>query len=171
MQLERLKDLYVDMLRNMNDSEQQLIDALPEMAENASHNDLKQAFQHHHEETKRQKERLEKVFQNLGEKPSEGKCKGMQGLIDEGKSLIKESKSMVGEDDSKAVLDAGLITAAQRVEHFEIASYGALCTYAEMLDRNDDLKLLQENLDEEKATDSKLNDLAKKVVNPSAKAA
>jgi ferritin-like metal-binding protein YciE len=161
MQLNNLQDLYIEQLRDLYSAESQLVDALPKMAKAIQHDELRQGFEHHLEQTKQHKQRLEQVFQSLGEKPSGEHCKAMEGLIKEGEELLR----MKGDE---SVRDAALIAAAQRVEHYEIAGYGTVATYAEMLGRDDDKKTLGQTLDEEKETDEKLTKLAKKVVNPDA---
>jgi ferritin-like metal-binding protein YciE len=158
MKLANLKDLYVEQLRDLYSAEDQLVDALPEMAKSASHPELREAFETHLQETKRQKARLEQIFDRLDEKPSGETCEAMKGLIKEGKEMIKKK----ADED---VRDAGLITAAQRVEHYEMAGYGTVRTYADMLDRSEDVRLLDETLNEEKKADEKLNRIAMSVVN------
>jgi ferritin-like metal-binding protein YciE len=161
MKLNTLHDLYLQQLKDLYSAEKQLIDALPDMAKEANLDDLKQAFSEHLQQTKLQKDRLEKIGKNLGEDLSGETCQAMKGLIKEGKEMIKQKAA-------DPVKDAGLIAAAQRVEHYEIAGYGTVCTFAEMLGRTDDLKLLQETLSEEKNTDDKLNKIAKRTVDPAA---
>ena len=161
MTLDNLKDLYLEQLRDLYNAEGQLTSALSEMAGQASHNQLKTAFQEHLEQTRNHKKRLQQVFDDLGETSGGEKCEAMEGLIEEAKGLMKK--------DMKAdVLDAALIASAQRVEHYEIAAYGTVCTYAEQLDRRDDHDLLGQTLEEEKETDGKLTRLAEQVVNPEA---
>ncbi len=161
MKLNTLHDLYLHQLKDLYSAETQLIDALPDMAKEANHADLKQAFSEHLQQTKKQKDRLDKIGKNLGEDLDGETCQAMKGLIKEGKEMIKQKAA-------DPVKDAGLIAAAQRVEHYEIAGYGTVCTFAEMLGRNDDLKLLKETLSEEKNTDEKLNKIAKQTVDPAA---
>lgn len=161
MKLNTLHDLYLHQLKDLYSAESQLVDALPDMAKEANHPDLKQAFSEHLQQTKQQKSRLEKIGKNLGEDLDGETCQAMKGLIKEGKEMIKQKAA-------DPVKDAGLIAAAQRVEHYEIAGYGTVCTFAEMLGRNDDLQLLQETLSEEKNTDDKLNKIAKQTVDPAA---
>jgi len=156
-----LRDLFIDTLRDVYNAEGQLVKALPKMAKTASNPDLAEAFESHLKETKGHVERLERVFDVIGEKARGKKCKGMEGLIDEGKEWIDEE----AEHD---VLDAGLIAAAQKVEHYEIASYGCLCTWARQLDLDDAVGLLGQNLDEEKAADEKLTGLAESHINAQA---
>lgn len=161
MKLNSLHDLYIHQLKDLYSAESQLIDALPSMAKEANHADLKQAFSEHLQQTKQHKDRLEKIGKNLGVDLDGETCQAMKGLIKEGKEMIKQKAA-------DAVKDAGLITSAQRVEHYEIAGYGTVCTFAEMLGRTDDLRLLQETLSEEKNTDEKLNKIAKQTVDPAA---
>lgn len=161
MEMDHLKDLYLEELRDVYDAEKQLTKALPRMAKAASNTQLSRAFENHLKQTEEQVQRLESLFESLGEKARGKTCKGMQGLIEEGKEMIKE-------DASADVKDAGLITAAQRAEHYEIAAYGTLSAYAKVLGRKEDLKLLQRTLREEKSTDERLTMLAESVVNPAA---
>lgn len=158
MELDSLKTLYIHELSDVYDAEHQLIKALPKMAGAASTEELRQAFANHLEETQSQVERLEKVFSLINEKAKRVTCKGMKGLIEEGEEMIKE-------DGDPAVKDAGLIAAAQRVEHYEMAAYGCARTYAELLGQKDAVVLLQASLDEERAADQALTDLAESVIN------
>lgn len=164
MTLETLKDLYIEQLRDLYSAENQLLEALEDMADNATHTELKTAFEDHLEETEQHVSRLEKIFERHGEDPEGEHCEAMEGLIEEGDELLEK-------DASDDVLDAGLIAAAQRVEHYEIAAYGTVATYAEMLGETEDQKLLKETLSEEKEADTKLNKIAKDIVNPDAVAA
>jgi len=149
MGLDNLEDLFLDELKDIYNAEKQLTKALPKMAKAASTEDLQEAFTSHLEETKGQIERLEKVFEVIG-KPARGKtCKAMEGLVEEGSELMEE-------DGEPPVLDAGLICAAQKVEHYEIAAYGTLVTWAEILGYKKAIPLLEANLGEEKAADEKL---------------
>jgi ferritin-like metal-binding protein YciE len=150
-----LKELYIDELRDIYNAENQLVKALPKMAKAATSDELRAGFEEHLEQTKGHVARLEKIFRNLGEKPTGKKCKGMQGLVEEGKEMLEEQE---GE-----ALDAGLISAAQRVEHYEIAAYGCVRTYANLLEENDAAELLEQTLTEEKETDQKLTQLAEKI--------
>jgi ferritin-like metal-binding protein YciE len=152
-----LKELYVDELRDLYNAENQLTKALPKLAKAANSDELRAGFEEHLKQTKGHVERLEQIFEALGEKPTGKKCKGMEGLIDEGSELIKED-----EFDGE-VLDAGLISAAQRVEHYEIAAYGSVRTYANLLGESDATGLLEQTLTEEKATDQKLTKLAEHI--------
>lgn len=158
MQLETLRDLYVEQLHDLYSAETQLVDALPKMAKAASHTQLQRAFESHLTQTKTHVQRLEQIFEKLGTKPKGQKCKGMEGLIKEGEEMIK----MKGEP---AAIDAGLIAAAQRVEHYEIAGYGCVYTYAHQLGEQQDARLLKQTLDEEGATDKQLTQLAEQVIN------
>lgn len=159
--LNNLHDLYVQQLKDLHSAETQLIDALPMMAEQANHAELRRAFEEHLRQTEQHRERLDQIGKNLGMKLSGETCQAMKGLIKEGNEMMKERAA-------DAVKDAGLIATAQRVEHYEISGYGTVCTFAEMLGRRDDLSLLQQTLAEEKETDERLNRLAKQVVNPEA---
>ncbi len=163
MEVATLQDLLVEDLKDLYSAENQLMKALPKMAKKASDPQLKNAFQTHLRETEGQVERLIRVFEQLEEKPGGKKCKAMEGLIEEGKELM-------GEDIDPDVLDAGLIGAAQKVEHYEIAGYGTVRTYAKLLGHNDIAKLLQQTLDEEGATDKKLTQLAENGINVEAEA-
>ncbi|MEN3370923.1 MAG: hypothetical protein V7609_3066 [Verrucomicrobiota bacterium] len=158
MAMDSLKDLYVEELKDLYNAENQLLKALPKMAKKASSPDLRRAFQEHLGQTERQVNRLEKIFKGLGEKPTGKTCKAMKGLVEEGKEIIEEKG-----DDS--VLDAALIGAAQKVEHYEIASYGTARTFASLLGEEDAVTALQQTLDEEAATDKKLTALAEGMVN------
>lgn len=163
MTIENLQDLYLEELRDIYDAEQQLTKALPQLAKSANNRQLVKAFEDHLKQTQEHVSRLESVFEQNGKKAKGKSCKGMQGLIAEGKEMIKEKAD-------ESARDAGLIAAAQRVEHYEIAAYGTVCAYAELLGRKNDLKLLQRTLKEEKDTDAKLTKLAMRVVNVAARA-
>lgn len=152
-----LKELYIDELRDIYNAENQLTKALPKMAKAATSDDLRAGFEGHLEQTKGHVERLERIFKELGEKPTGKKCKGMEGLVKEGDEMIKEEE-LEGE-----ALDAGLISAAQRVEHYEIAAYGCVRTYAKLLGQDDAAELLEQTLGEEKETDQKLTMLAENI--------
>src|SRR4051812_48016121 len=164
MAMDSLKDLYVEELKDLYNAENQLLKALPKMARKASSPDLRAAFQEHLGQTEDHVDRLEKIFKRLGEKPTGKTCKAMKGLVEEGKEIIDED----GED---SVLDAGLIGAAQKVEHYEMAGYGTARTFASILGEEDAVALLQETLDEEGETDKKLTALAESLVNPEAQSA
>lgn len=156
MKLESLRDLFVDELKDLYSAENQLLKALPKMAKAASSSELQAAFEEHLEVTQGQVQRLEKVFKKLGVSPKGKKCKAMEGLIEEGKELLEE-------DAEPAVLDAALIAAAQKVEHYEIAGYGTVRTYARMLGHEDAASLLQQTLDEEGEADKKLTELSEAI--------
>jgi ferritin-like metal-binding protein YciE len=156
MKANSLKKLYVDELKDLYNAENQLVGALPKMVKAATSADLRAGFEHHLEQTREHVKRLEQIFKGLGESPKGKKCKGMEGLIEEGEEMIKENP---GAEE----LDAGLIAAAQRVEHYEIAGYGCVRTYASLLDEQKAVSLLEKTLDEEKETDSKLTGLAEKI--------
>jgi ferritin-like metal-binding protein YciE len=151
-----LKELYIDELRDMYDAENQLVKALPKMAKTATSQELRSGFEEHLEQTKEHVQRLEQIFSELGEKSTGKKCKGMQGLVSEGKEIMEE-------DFEGALMDAALISAAQRVEHYEIAAYGTVRTYANILGEEEAVRLLEETLEEEKETDAKLTELAKNI--------
>ena len=153
-----LQELLVDELKDLYNAENQIIKALPKMAKAASSPELKRAFERHLEETKRQVERLDQIGEALDVRMSGKKCKGMEGLIEEGKEIMREDL----EDDA---LDAGLIGAAQKVEHYEIAAYGTARAHANMLGLTKIARLLQQTLDEEGATDKKLTQLAESIIN------
>jgi ferritin-like metal-binding protein YciE len=157
MQMEDLQDLFVEELRDLYNAENQLIKALPRMAKAASSDELKGAFEQHLEQTRTHAERIEQICQRLGAKPKGKKCKGMEGLIEEGKEMMKEA-----EDE---VLDAALISAAQRVEHYEIAGYGTVRAYAKLLGDEESARILQQTLDEEGQTDKLLTQLAESSIN------
>jgi ferritin-like metal-binding protein YciE len=157
---EGLKDLYIDELRDLHNAENQLLKALPKMAKAASSEELRQGFEEHLEQTRGHVERLDKIFKLLDESPKGKKCMGMEGLV-------KEGSEVMGEDFEGAVMDAALIAAAQRVEHYEIAAYGTVSEFARILGENEHESLLEETLQEEKETDEKLTELAREI-NPQA---
>ena len=161
MNLETLKELYVNELRDLYNAENQLIKALPKMAKGASSDELKEAFEKHLEQTKGHVQRLEQVFEELGEKTKGKTCQAMKGLIEEGSEILEAD----GED---SVLDAAIIVAAQKVEHYEIASYGSVRTFAQLLGQDKSAELLQQTLDEESKANELLNKLAEDIVNPEA---
>jgi len=158
MELETLQDLYVDELKDLYSAENQLLKALPRMAKAATHKDLKKAFMTHERQTREHVKRLERICKKLGVSPKGKKCHGMEGLVDEGRELI-------GEKPEPEVLDAGLISKAQHVEHYEMAGYGTVRTWARQLGYTDQAELLQKTLDEEGDTDKLLTMLAVSVVN------
>ena len=151
-----LKKLYVDELKDLYSAENQLVKALPKMAKAASSDELRQGFEEHLEQTKGHVQRLETIFQALGEGPKGKKCKGMEGLVEEGSEVMEE-------DFEGALMDAALIGAAQRVEHYEIAAYGTVCAFAKELGETEQNSLLNETLEEEKKTDDKLTELAQEI--------
>ena len=161
MDLQTLKDLYIVELKDLYSAERQIIKALPKMVKAASHEKLKAGFQQHLEETKEHAVRLEKLLASHDQTTRGPKCKGMEGLLKEGEEMIEE-------EADEEVRDAGLIAAAQRVEHYEMAGYGCARTFAELLGDKDGAKVLQETLDEEGATDKKLTKLAVSTINVAA---
>jgi len=156
VKINSLQDLYVDQLRDLYDAENQLVKTLPKLAEESSSDELREGFEEHLEQTRGHVQRLEQIFERLGEKPKGKKCKAMEGLIKEGSETLEEDM----QEDTK---DAGIIAAAQRVEHYEIAAYGTVRTWADLLGRDDDANLLEETLEEEKETDQKLTQLAENI--------
>jgi len=161
MKIDSLRTLLEEELKDIYSAEKQLLKALPKMAKKATSPELKGALQEHLEVTKRQVERLEDVFESLG-KPAKAKtCKAMQGLVEEATEIMEE-------DAEDAVMDAGIIAAAQKVEHYEIASYGTVRTWARLVGADEAAELLQETLDEESDADERLTQLAESVVNPQA---
>jgi ferritin-like metal-binding protein YciE len=156
MEHQALRELYVDELKDIYNAENQLVKALPKMAKAATSDELRTGFEEHLEQTRGHVQRLEQIFKELGEKPSGKKCKGMEGLVAEG-------QEMMGEDFEDDVMDAALISAAQRVEHYEIAAYGTVRTYAELLGEDTAVQLLEQTLEEEKETDQKLPDMASEI--------
>ena len=157
----QLDELFHDTLKDIYYAEKKILSALPKMAKAAQNDDLTAAFEKHEGETEEQIARLEQVFELIDEKPQGKKCAAIEGILEEGQEIIKEYKG-------SPALDAGLVSAAQAVEHYEIARYGTLRTWAEELGLDDAAKLLQETLDEEEATDQALTELAESVVNQEA---
>jgi ferritin-like metal-binding protein YciE len=153
---ESLRGLYIAELRDLYNAETQLVKALPKMAKAASNEELSQAFEDHLKETTEHVSRLEQIFEQLGEKPSGKKCAAMEGLVKEGSETMKE-------DYENAVMDAAIIGAAQRVEHYEMAGYGTVKAFAELLGENDHVSLLEQTLEEEKAADEKLSELSEEI--------
>jgi ferritin-like metal-binding protein YciE len=151
-----LRELYIDELKDLYSSENQLVKALPKMAKASASSELRTGFEEHLEQTKEHVARLEQIFEALGESPKGKKCKGMEGLVEEGSEII-------GEDFDENVKDAGLIGAAQRVEHYEIAAYGTVRTFAETLGEDEHVTLLEQTLEVEKETDAKLTELAQAI--------
>lgn len=158
MKMKSLNDLLIEQLKDLYSAENQLIRALPKMAKAATNPDLKTGFEEHLEQTRGQTARIEQICEQLEVSPKGKKCAAMEGLIEEGKEIMQE-------DAQPGVLDAGLIAAAQKVEHYEIASYGSARTWAEQLGFQKIARLLQETLDEERETDEKLTQLALSAVN------
>ena len=161
MKIETLQDLYLDELRDLYDAEKQLIKALPKMAQAASSSQLRTAFESHLRETEGHVTRLERIFSQLNEKPSGQSCDAMKGLIKEGDKIASNV-------DESPLRDAGLIGAANRVEHYEMAGYGTVRTFAEMLGFNEAVQLLEQTLQEEKEADRKLTAIAEQMVNENA---
>lgn len=163
-QPKQLADLFHDTLKDVYFAEKKILTALPRMAKAAQNEELRAAFEKHEGETEGQVERLEQVFGEIGEKPQGKTCDAIMGILGEGKEIMDEYKG-------SPALDAGLLAAAQAVEHYEISRYGTLRTWAQELGHSKSLKLLQATLDEEKATDAALTELADKVVNQEAEGA
>lgn len=153
-----LEDLYTDLLKDLYSAEKQLVKALPKIAKNAQSPDLQKAFQEHLKQTEGHVERIERIFSDLDGSPRGKKCVGMEGLIEEGNELLQE-------DVEPDVLDAGLIAAAQKVEHYEIASYGTARAWAERLGYDQAARLLQQTLEEESMANEKLTKIAESHVN------
>ncbi len=153
-----LQELFLATLQDIYHGEKQILKALPKMAKNATTPELKQAFQNHQQQTEGQVERLQRVFELLDKSPRGRTCEAIEGLVEEGKEVMSETES--GE-----VMDAGLIAAAQAVEHYEIARYGTLCAWAEELGMKEAARLLEQTLNEEKQTDQLLNQIAMERVN------
>lgn len=156
MKANRLRHLYVEELKDLYSAETQLVKALPKMAKASSSEELRAGFEAHLDQTKEHVARLEKIFKALGESPKGKHCKGMEGLIKEGAEMIEE-------DPAPEELDAGLISAAQRVEHYEIAGYGCVSAYAKLLREDQAMSLLRQTLEEEKETDKKLTQLSGRI--------
>ena len=161
MKLDTLQKLYVEELRDLYNAENQLLKALPKMAKAASSEELKNAFEKHLEQTETHVERLEQVFEELDQTPKGKTCRAMKGLIQEGSEILEE-------EGDPSVLDAGIIVAAQKVEHYEIAGYGSVRTFANLLNQEKAAELLQATLDEESEANKLLNGLAEIIVNPEA---
>ena len=158
MKLANLQDLFVKELQDLYDAEHQILRALPKMTQAATAPELQRAFQAHGAQTERHVTRLEQIFDQISAKSKGKSCRAMQGLVAEGEEMIKE-------EADPAVKDAGLIAAAQRIEHYEIAGYGCARTYADMLGHHQAARLLQQTLDEEGLTDKLLTQLAERVIN------
>jgi ferritin-like metal-binding protein YciE len=163
MSLDSLDKLFLEELKDVYNAEKQILRALPKMAKTADSPELQQAFTKHLNETEGQVQRLEKIFQELGQAARGKKCKGMEGLLEEGKEVLEE-------EGEPAVIDAALIASAQRVEHYEIAAYGCLRTYAQLLGYSQAERLLQQTLEEEEAADKKLTELGESGINEAAAA-
>jgi ferritin-like metal-binding protein YciE len=161
MTFDSLQKLFVEELRDLYSAENQLLKALPKMAKAASSDELKQAFEDHLEETKEHVARLDEIFQGLDESPKGKTCQAMKGLVEEGSEILEE-------EGEESVLDAGIIAAAQKVEHYEIATYGTVRTWAKLLGEDEAAELLQQTLDEEGEANKRLNELAEEIVNPEA---
>jgi ferritin-like metal-binding protein YciE len=161
MSIKTIDDLFLDELKDLYSAEKQITKALPKLARAASSDELRAAFQTHLEETEGQIERLDQIFEKLGQSPRGKKCHGMEGLLEEGSEILEEA-------EKGPVRDAALISAAQRVEHYEMAAYGSVREYAKLLGHQDFARLLQATLEEEKAADQKMNSVAAKI-NPEAK--
>jgi ferritin-like metal-binding protein YciE len=164
MSLESLDSLFLNELKDVYNAEKQILKALPRMAKAASANALRDAFTKHLRETEGHVRRLEQIFKSLDQAPRGKKCKGMEGLLEEGKEIMEE-------EGAPEVIDAALISAAQRVEHYEMAAYGCLRTYAQLLGHEDAAELLQQTLGEEEAADEKLTELGEGGINQAAVAA
>jgi ferritin-like metal-binding protein YciE len=156
-----MDELFLDEIRDLYDAEKQLTKALPKMAKASTSSQLRSAFEEHLNQTEGHVSRLEQVFESLGEKASGKKCEAMHGLVKEGDEIASET-------DESSVRDAGLIMAAQKVEHYEISAYGSARAHARMLGKSDIARLLEQTLQEEKEADQKLNDIAESMVNESA---
>jgi ferritin-like metal-binding protein YciE len=156
MKVESLRDLYVEQLRDLYNAEQQLIKALPKMAKGSSSEELRAAFEDHLGQTKQHAQRIETIFEQMGEKVSGKKCKAMEGLVKEGGEVLEE-------DMENGIKDAAIIAAAQRVEHYEIAGYGCVHAYATRLGEDNAASLLAQTLDEEKKADVLLNGIAEQL--------
>jgi ferritin-like metal-binding protein YciE len=156
MEKEAMRELYIDELRDLYNAETQLVKALPKMAKASSSEELREAFEEHLRQTSEQVSRLEQIFEMLDEKPTGKKCLGMEGLV-------KEAAETMKEDYEDGVMDAALIGAAQRVEHYEIAGYGTVREFAERLGEDEHVPLLEQTLEEEKQTDEKLTQLAEEI--------
>jgi ferritin-like metal-binding protein YciE len=156
MKVESIEDLFLDELKDLYSAEKQITKALPKLVKAASTQELSAAFDSHLQETKGHVERLEEIFQKLGKKGTGKTCEGMKGVLEEGSEVIQEI-------EKGPIRDAGLIAAAQRVEHYEIAGYGSVRSFAELLGKTDIVELLEETLEEEKAADEKLTKISESV--------
>lgn len=165
---ENLRDLYVQQLRDLRSTEKQLLDMLPTMAGKAQDASLQDALWEHLEEVRRHEHRLDKLFEDLEVSHNGQTCYAMKGIIREANNLISNASRIFGSAAPPEVLDAGLIAQAQRAVHYKVAVYGTVATYAELLERADDLKLLRQTLEEEKQMDAALTRVATELVNPAA---
>ena len=156
MKVESIEDLFLDELKDLYSAEKQITKALPKLVKAASTQELSAAFDSHLQETKGHVERLEEIFQKLGKKGTGKTCEGMKGVLEEGSEVVQEI-------EKGPIRDAGLIAAAQRVEHYEIAGYGSVRSFAELLGKTDIVELLEQTLDEEKAADEKLTKISESV--------
>jgi len=161
MNIENMQDLFVEQIQDLYDAEQRLTKALPEMAEAAASSELRRAFEEHHGETQGHVSRLERIFEGMGLSPKATTCDAMKGLIKEGETIVSDIKQ-------SALRDAGLIAAANRVEHYEIAAYGSAKTFARNLGMERAVMMLEETLEEEKNADQKLTQLAESMINSEA---
>jgi ferritin-like metal-binding protein YciE len=159
--MDTLQKLYTNELRDLYNAEKQLLKALPKMAKGASSGQLREAFENHLKQTEGHVERLEEIFEQLDETPTGKTCQAMKGLIEEGSEILDE-------EGEESVLDAGIIVAAQKVEHYEIAGYGSVRTFAQLLGQTKAAQLLQQTLEEESETNELLNKLAEGIINPEA---
>ncbi len=158
MKINTLQDLYTEELQDLYSAETQLVKALPKVIEECSSDELRSAIEDHLDQTKEHVERLDQIFESLDESPKGKKCAAMEGLV-------KECQETISEDMPEGLKDAAIIAACQRVEHYEIAVYGTVCTFAKLLGREDDLDLLGQTLDEEKEADETLTDIAENTIN------
>ncbi|HZN55827.1 MAG TPA: ferritin-like domain-containing protein [Candidatus Polarisedimenticolaceae bacterium] len=161
MRIETLEKLFLEELQDIRSAEQQILKALPQMVKAASDAELKEALEQHLQVTEEHVERLDQIFEKMGHRPASKKCKGMAGLLEEGQEILKA-------DMDPALKDAAIIGAAQRVEHYEMAVYGTLRSFADQLGVDDVARLLETTLDEEKEADMQLTEIAQSVVNPQA---
>lgn len=158
MEIDSLRKLYIEELKDLYSAEKQILQVLPRMAKKVTNQQLRQAFEEHVEVTRNQVARLDQIFESLERSPRGKKCKGMEGLLEEGKEMMEENME-------PEVLDAALISATQRVEHYEIAGYGTVRAYAQLLGEQEHVRLLQQTLDEEGEADKKLTQLAETTIN------
>jgi ferritin-like metal-binding protein YciE len=163
MEMSNLQDLFVENLKDLYSAENQILKALPKAARKVNNNELRSALEEHVQQTEGHARRIEQIMEQLGEKPGGKKCQGMAGLLEEAKELL-------GENAEPDVLDAGLIVDCQKVEHYEIAGYGSAVTFAKLLGNDEAARLLAQTLDEEKAADQKLTEIAESTINVEAAA-